>query len=156
MITTNSVQLTGKTLQCATPTIMRDSLSRLTIEIVQDRLVMWGKFHRYGSRCGYQRMSAFWKSVNSTKTTVFIEKEVDVVDEILRSLKHSSCRKEQQQYAVLEAYYKGADLVVDGYDWSQKLTVREIAEYLNLPKSTVANRKKLAEHYVLNQLLNKS
>ncbi|WP_392560865.1 hypothetical protein RHO12_06565 [Orbus sturtevantii] len=118
-----------------------------------DLLAMWGDYHRYISRCGFKRHSAFVTNFKTDKNTIFIEQDIDLIDTIILKMKNSLSPKQQQQYAIIEAYYKGIDLVIDGYDWSQKLTIREISELLNLPKSTVSNRKKQAEQYITESIL---
>lgn len=126
--------------------------STKSMEDIIDMLSMWGRYHHYRTQCGYQRVSAFFKVSSTTRNPAYIQEDIDIIDKILLTLKESSLKKQQQEYAVIEAYYKGIDLVVDGYDWSQKLTVRDIASYLNLPKSTVSNRKKSAELFVLTAI----
>ncbi|RKS86905.1 hypothetical protein DES39_0111 [Orbus hercynius] len=120
---------------------------------ISDKLMMWGKYHRYKSDCGYKRKSSSFISSPASKGLFFDFELIDFIDKILLSLKTSSLIKHQQEYAVIDAYYKGIDLAIDGYDWSQKLTIRDIAQYLNIPKSTVANRKKTAEQFVLNEFI---
>lgn len=150
---------------CAT-TLTKNQLINLTLidnqsqlvkfhDDIIDMLTMWGRYHHYRTHCGYRRMSAFVAVNNPQKTPCYIQDDIDIIDEILLELKDSPKSKQQQEYAVIEAYYKGIDLVVDGYDWSQKLTIRDIADYLKLPKSTVSNRKKSAELFILQQINNK-
>jgi len=131
-----------------------DIKSAMPLNYITELLVKWGRYHRYITRCGFKRRSAFFTDFNAHENLIFIEEEIDLIDSILLKLKNSLVKKQQQQYAVIQAYYKGIDLAIDGYDWSQKLTIREIAQLLSLPKSTVLNRKKQAEQFIANNIIN--
>lgn len=155
MIVELSSQLTNHHPQIINQPQSKPSSLTYSFSDIIDMLTMWGRFHRYKSRCGYQRKSAFFADNNPTKSHIFIDEHIDFIDEKVLLLKASSSDKLQQQYMIIEAYYKGIDLAVDGYDWSQKLTIRDIASYLNLPKSTVLNRKKAAEQFIFNEYIKK-
>lgn len=145
-------ELTKSVINQPIVSLTQKSESKVSLENVVDMLTMWGGYNRYKSCCGYKRVSLMFSSLYQTRNSNFIMDDIEVIEKILLKLKNSLSEKQQLQYAILEAYYKGIDVIVDGYDWSQKLTIRDIAEYLHLPKSTVSNRKKAAEQFILNEL----
>ena len=73
---------------------------------------------------------------------------VCVIDDIIYLLKHDILHK------LAEYYYKGIDIVVDGKDWSQRLTLCEIAEVVEQSKSTVHRKLRAFDSYVVSQLSN--
>ncbi|WP_392564607.1 hypothetical protein RHO13_03870 [Orbus wheelerorum] len=148
-------ELTTSTVNHSTTLLNTQIKPVIPAAYIVELLVMWGAYHRYITRCGFSRRSAFFTTLNVHKSPVIISQDVDIIDAILLKLKNSLSTKQQQQYRIIEAYYKGVDLAVDGYDWSQKLTIREIAALLSLPKSTVLNRKKQAEQFIASQIIDK-
>lgn len=118
-----------------------------------DMLKMWGFFSRYKSGCGYKALSLY-RSINpsNNRDMLLIENDIEFIESALLKLKNSKLKKDNQRYLIAEAYYKGIDIAIDGYDCSQKLTQREIAEYLDIPKSTVNDRLREVESYIISEL----
>lgn len=119
-----------------------------------DMLKMWGVYNRYKSHCGYKSLSLFrvLNANGNKKDILLIENDIEFIESALLKLKNSKLKKDNQRYLIAEAYYKGVDFVVDGYEWSQKLTERDVAEYLDIPKSTVHDRIKEIESYIVAEL----
>lgn len=58
--------------------------------------------------------------------------------------------REQQELA--ELYYKGIDIVLGGTDWSERLTLRDIANMKDMSKDTVDRHLKAFESYIVSNL----
>lgn len=112
----------------------------------------WGKYNRYSSQCGYKRTNVMFKSLYPTHDWIFIENEIEFIDTCMRKSKLSKSALEKQQQQIAELYYRGVDVVLDGKDWSEKLTIRQIAARLDMTKSTVSRRLNAFESYIVSEL----
>ena len=117
-----------------------------------DLLRMWGICNAYSSKCGYKNVSAMFSELYPRKNFVYIENELEFIDECMREAKNSRDELVKEQQNIAELYYKGIDIVVDGSDWSEKLTLRDIAELKNISKNTVDRRLKAFESYIVSKL----
>ena len=115
-------------------------------------LKMWGICNAYSSKCGYKNVSAMFSELYPRKNFVYIENELEFIDECMREAKNSRDESIKEQQAIAELYYKGIDIVVDGSDWSEKLTLRDIAKLKNTSKDTVVRRLKAFESYIVSKL----
>ncbi|WP_392565697.1 helix-turn-helix domain-containing protein [Utexia brackfieldae] len=114
-------------------------------------LKMWGIYHAYTSRCGYQRINAVFKALYPTKTYIFIENDINFIDECMWLAKKSLLSSLREQQKIAELYYKGIDVVAEGSDWSEHLSIRDIADTLGMSKSTVDRRLKAFESYIISK-----
>lgn len=117
-----------------------------------DLLRMWGICNAYSSKCGYKNVSAMFSELYPRKNFVYIENELEFIDECMREAKNSRDELVQEQQDIAELYYKGIDIVVDGSDWSEKLTLRDIANLKSISKNTVDRRLKAFESYIVSKL----
>jgi len=117
-----------------------------------DLLKMWGICNAYSSKCGYKNVSAMFSELYPRKNFVYIENELEFIDECMREAKNSRDELVQEQQDIAELYYKGIDIVVDGSDWSEKLTLRDIAKLKSISKNTVDRRLKAFESYIVSKL----
>lgn len=117
-----------------------------------DLLRMWGICNAYSSKCGYKNVSAMFSELYPRKNFVYIENELEFIDECMREAKNSRDELVQEQQYIAELYYKGIDIVVDGSDWSEKLTLRDIAKLKSISKNTVDRRLKAFESYIVSKL----
>lgn len=117
-----------------------------------DLLRMWGICNAYSSKCGYKNVSAMFSELYPRKNFVYIENELEFIDECMREAKNSRDELVQEQQDIAELYYKGIDIVVDGSDWSEKLTLRDIAKLKSISKNTVDRRLKAFESYIVSKL----
>ena len=115
-------------------------------------LKMWGICNAYSSKCGYKNVSAMFSELYPRKNFVYIENELEFIDECMREAKNSRDESIKEQQAIAELYYRGIDIVVDGADWSEKLTLRDIAKLKNTSKDTVDRRLKSFESYIVSKL----
>jgi len=115
-------------------------------------LKMWGICNAYSSKCGYKNVSAMFSELYPRKNFDYIESELEFIDECMREAKNSRDALVQEQQDIAELYYKGIDIVVDGSDWSEKLTLRDIAKLKNTSKDTVDRRLKAFESYIVSKL----
>ena len=118
-------------------------------------LKMWGICNAYSSKCGYKNVSAMFSELYPRKNFDYIESELEFIDECMREAKNSRDALVQEQQDIAELYYKGIDIVVDGSDWSEKLTLRDIAELKSISKNTVDRRLKAFESYIVSKLSKK-
>ena len=117
-----------------------------------DLLRMWGICNAYSSKCGYKNVSAMFSELYPRKNFVYIENELEFIDECMREAKNSRDELVQEQQDIAELYYKGIDIVVDGSDWSEKLTLRDIAKLKSISKNTVDRRLKAFESHIVSKL----
>ena len=115
-------------------------------------LKMWGICNAYSSKCGYKNVSAMFSELYPRKNFVYIENELEFIDECMREAKNSRDALVKEQQDIAELYYKGIDIVVDGADWSEKLTLRDIAKLKNTSKDTVDRRLKSFESHIVSKL----
>ena len=115
-------------------------------------LKMWGICNVYSSKCGYKNVSAMFSELYPGKNFVYIENELEFIDECMREAKNSRDESIKEQHDIAELYYKGIDIVTSGSDWSEKLTLRDIAELKNISKNTVDRRLKAFESYIVSKL----
>lgn len=115
-------------------------------------LKMWGICNAYSSKCGYKNVSAMFSELYPRKNFVYIENELEFIDECMREAKNSRDELIKEQHDIAELYYKGIDIVTSGSDWSEKLTLRDIAELKNISKNTVDRRLKAFESYIVSKL----
>lgn len=115
-------------------------------------LKMWGICNAYSSKCGYKNVSAMFSELYPRKNFDYIENELEFIDECMREAKNSRDALVKEQQDIAELYYKGIDIVVDGSDWSEKLTLRDIAKLKNTSKDTVDRRLKAFESYIVSKL----
>ena len=117
-----------------------------------DLLRMWGICNAYSSKCGYKNVSAMFSELYPRKNFVYIENELEFIDECMREAKNSRDELVKEQQNIAELYYKGIDIVVDGSDWSEKLTLRDIAKLNSISKNTADRRLKAFESYIVSKL----
>lgn len=117
-----------------------------------DLLRMWGICNAYSSKCGYKNVSAMFSELYPRKNFVYIENELEFIDECMREAKNSRDELVKEQQNIAELYYKGIDIVVDGSDWSEKLTLRDIAKLKSISKNTADRRLKAFESYIVSKL----
>lgn len=115
-------------------------------------LKMWGICNAYSSKCGYKNVSAMFSELYPRKNFVYIENELEFIDACMREAKNSRDESIKEQHDIAELYYKGIDIVTSGSDWSEKLTLRDIAELKNISKNTVDRRLKAFESYIVSKL----
>lgn len=115
-------------------------------------LKMWGICNAYSSKCGYKNVSAMFSELYPRKNFVYLENELEFIDECMREAKNSRDALVKEQQDIAELYYKGIDIVTSGSDWSEKLTLRDIAELKNISKNTVDRRLKTFESYIVSKL----
>lgn len=53
-----------------------------------DLLTMWGKCNSYSSKCGYKNVSAMFSELYPRKNFIYIENELDFIDECMRNAKN--------------------------------------------------------------------
>lgn len=117
-------------------------------------LKAWGAVNSYSSRCGYKNISSMFSALYPRCDKIIIENEIEFIEQSLLELKKSSDKKENEQYLIAELYYKGFDIVDCGCDWSERLTIRDIADYLNMARSTTSDRIKAIESYIVAKMVN--
>lgn len=115
-------------------------------------LKMWGICNAYSSKCGYKTVSAMFSELYPRKNFVYIENELEFIDECMREAKNSRDKSIKEQQAIAELYYRGIDIVTGGSDWSERLTLRDIAKLKNTSKDTVDRRLKSFESYIVSKL----
>ena len=118
-------------------------------------LKMWGICNAYSSKCGYKNVSAMFSELYPRKNFVYLENELEFIDECMREAKNSRDESIKEQYGIAELYYRGVDIVTSGSDWSEKLTLRDIAELKSISKNTVDRRLKAFESYIVSKLSKK-
>lgn len=119
-----------------------------------EMLKMWGICNAYSSRIGFKNISSMFSGLYPRKSFIFVENEIEFIEQCMLQAKNSSQKSLKEQQKIAEYYYKGIDLVVDGKDWSQRLTLSEIAEVLGQSKSTVHRKLRAFDSYIVNQLSN--
>lgn len=117
-----------------------------------EMLEMWGIYSAYSSKCGHKPVSAMFASMFPQKCYDFVENEIDFIESALLRLKTSKSSKDNDKYRIAELYYKGFDVVVGSFERSQKLTTREIAEIMDMPKSTVYDKVKEVQSYIAAEI----
>ena len=115
-------------------------------------LKMWGICNVYSSKCGYKNVSAMFSELYPRKNFVYIENELEFIDECMREAKNSRDESIKEQQAIAELYYRGIDIVTGGSDWSEKLTLRDIAKLKSISKNTVDRRLKAFESHIVSKL----
>lgn len=115
-------------------------------------LKMWGICNAYSSKCGYKNVSAMFSELYPRKNFDYIENELEFIDECMREAKNSRDALVQEQQDIAELYYKGIDIVTGGSDWSEKLTLRDIAKLKSISKNTVDRRLKAFESHIVSKL----
>ena len=115
-------------------------------------LKMWGICNAYSSKCGYKNVSAMFSELYPRKNFVYIENELEFIDECMREAKNSRDESIKEQQAIAELYYRGIDIVTGGSDWSEKLTLRDIAKLKSISKNTVDRRLKAFESHIVSKL----
>ncbi|OCG33662.1 MULTISPECIES: hypothetical protein [unclassified Gilliamella] len=117
-----------------------------------DLLKMWGACNAYSSRCGYKNVSAMFSELYPKHNLVYIENELEFIDECMRNAKNSKDLALREQWELADLYYRGIDVVIDGSDGSERLTLREIAKMRDISKDTVDRRLKSFESYIVANL----
>ena len=115
-------------------------------------LKMWGICNVYSSKCGYKNVSAMFSELYPRKNFVYLENELEFIDECMREAKNSRDESIKEQQAIAELYYRGIDIVTGGSDWSEKLTLRDIAKLKSISKNTVDRRLKAFESHIVSKL----
>lgn len=118
-----------------------------------DMLKMWGFYNKYKSYCGYKSL-ALYKNLNKSDTCdmLLIDSDIEFIESALLKLKNSKMKKDNQLFEIVELFYKGVDIVNNGYEKSEQLNTRQIAKYLDISQTTVCNRLKAAESYIVAEL----
>ena len=117
-----------------------------------DLLRMWGRCNAYSSKCGYKNVSAMFSELYPRKNFVYIENELEFIDECMINAKNSKDATLREQQELAELYYKGVDIVSGGTDWSERLTLRDIAKMRDMSKNSVDRRLKAFESYIVANL----
>ncbi|WP_085248047.1 hypothetical protein [Gilliamella mensalis] len=117
-----------------------------------DLLKMWGKCNAYSSKCGYKNVSSMFSELYPKKNYVYIENELEFIDECIKSAKNSKDAAMREKQELAELYYRGVDVAVGGHDWSENLTLRGIAHMKGMSKSSVDRRIKSFESFIVAKL----
>lgn len=128
----------------------QDNLLTKAIEMLK----MWGICNAYSSRSGFKSINAMFRDLYPKKTLIFVENEIEFIDQCMLEAKNSKQKSLREQQKIAEYYYKGIDLVIDGKDWSQRLTLCEIAEVLEQSKSTIHRKLRAFDSFIVSKLAN--
>lgn len=131
-------------------------LEKFEQQNLQDKAVnmlkTWGICNAYSSRCGFKNISSMFSDLYPKKTFIYVENEINFIDKCMLEAKNSNQKSLREQQKIAEYYYKGIDIVADGKDWSQRLTLCEIAEVVKQSKSTIHRKLHAFNSYIVNQL----
>ncbi|MBC9130483.1 hypothetical protein JMI89_01495 [Frischella sp. Ac48] len=128
----------------------QDNLLTKAIEMLK----MWGICNAYSSRSGFKSINSMFRDLYPKKTLIFVENEIEFIDQCMLEAKNSKQKSLREQQKIAEYYYKGIDLVIDGKDWSQRLTLCEIAEVLEQSKSTIHRKLRAFDSFIVSKLAN--
>ena len=126
----------------------KENLQNKAIELLKT----WGICNSYSSRCGFKNVSLMFNELYPKKSFTFVENEMNFIDKCMLEAKNSNQKSLREQQKIAEYYYKGIDIVADGKDWSQRLTLCEIAEVVKQSKSTIHRKLHAFNSYIVNQL----
>lgn len=119
-----------------------------------EMLEMWGIYSAYSSKCGHKPVSAMFASMFPQKCYDFVENEIDFIESCMLEAKKSNQSKLREQQQIAELYYRGIDIVDGGCDWSERLTMRDIAKLLDTSRCTVQRRLREFDSYIVSKLTN--
>ena len=131
----------------------RESEKNLRNELVANAKRMlknWGRVNAYSSRCGYKNVSSMFSALYPKKTPIYIENEIEFIEQTLLKLKNSSNKKEVEQYRVAECYYKGFDIVFAGSDCSERFDDEKIADLIGISRATLYRRLNSLHSFVVS------
>lgn len=131
--------------------IERANENNLLAKVI-DLLKMWGACNAYSSRCGYKNVSAMFSELYPKHNLVYIENELEFIDECMKEAKNSKDLALREQWELADLYYRGIDVVIDGSDRSERLTLREIAKMRGMSKNSVDRRLKSFESFIVAKL----
>jgi len=117
-----------------------------------DLLKMWGKCNSYSSKCGYKNVSSMFSELYPKKNYVYVENELEFIDECMKEAKNSKDAAMREKQELAELYYRGVDIVAGGTDWSERLTLRDIAHMKDMSKNSVDRRLKSFESFIVAKL----
>lgn len=120
------------------------------IDNAKRMLKNWGRINAYSSRCGYKSVSSMFSALYPKSTPIFLENEIEFIEQALLKLKNSSNKKEVEQYKVAECYYKGFDIVLDGSDCSERFDDEVIAEKIGISRATLYRRLNSLHSFIIS------
>lgn len=86
------------------------------------------------------------------KNYVYVENELEFIDECMKEAKNSKDAAMREKQELAELYYRGVDIVAGGTDWSERLTLRDIAHMKDMSKNSVDRRLKSFESFIVAKL----